>query len=167
MAPEGRIVVIGRVADRVADSIPFSLSQLLLLLIVRVSGFRLTRFSQIYADKSRRLPRDRAAEVRSAKATELPVWKRPPVSVANGLCHPWDWIPGQAELARDDTVYSFVELSGAPFHHFTFPPSKILSSAFYLFFTTPPRHHEILSGYCYHTQPQAVNLSSVGHPYKL
>ena len=31
----------------------------------------------------------RAAEVRSAEATELPVWKRPPVSVANGFCHPW------------------------------------------------------------------------------
>ena len=30
-----------------------------------------------------------AAEVRSAEATELPVGKRPPVSVANGLCHPW------------------------------------------------------------------------------
>ena len=30
----------------------------------------------------------RAAEVRSAEATELPVWKRPPVSVANGFCHP-------------------------------------------------------------------------------
>ena len=30
----------------------------------------------------------RAAEVCSAEATELPVWKRPPVSVANGLCHP-------------------------------------------------------------------------------
>jgi len=31
----------------------------------------------------------RAAEVCSAEATELPVWERPPVSVANGLCHPW------------------------------------------------------------------------------
>ena len=30
----------------------------------------------------------RAAEVCSAEATELPVWERPPVSVANGLCHP-------------------------------------------------------------------------------
>jgi len=29
-----------------------------------------------------------AAEVCSAEATELPVWKRPPVSVANGFCHP-------------------------------------------------------------------------------
>jgi len=29
-----------------------------------------------------------AAEVCSAEATELPVWKRPPVSVANGICHP-------------------------------------------------------------------------------
>ena len=29
-----------------------------------------------------------AAEVCSAEATELPVWERPPVSVANGLCHP-------------------------------------------------------------------------------
>jgi len=36
----------------------------------------------------------RAAEVRSAEATELPVWKRPPVSVANGLCHPWTLDPG-------------------------------------------------------------------------
>ena len=38
----------------------------------------------------------RAAEIRSAEATELPVLKRPPVSVANGLCHPYHWIPGQA-----------------------------------------------------------------------
>jgi tRNA (Thr-GGU) A37 N-methylase len=30
----------------------------------------------------------RAAEVCSAEATELPVWERPPVSVANRLCHP-------------------------------------------------------------------------------
>jgi hypothetical protein len=36
-----------------------------------------------------------AAEICSAEATELPVWKRPPVSVANGFCHPWDWIPAQ------------------------------------------------------------------------
>ena len=72
---------------------------------------------------------------------ELPVWERPPVSVANGLCHPRDWIPGQA---RDDTVYSLVELvSWEPFHHFTFPPSKILSSAFYHHvITTPPHHHK-------------------------
>jgi len=40
----------------------------------------------------------RAAEVCSAEATELPFWERPPVSVANGLCHP----------TRDDTVYSLV-----------------------------------------------------------
>ena len=32
--------------------------------------------------------RGRAAEVCSAEATELPVGERPPVSVANGLCHP-------------------------------------------------------------------------------
>ena len=32
--------------------------------------------------------RGRAAEVCSAEATELPVRERPPVSVANGLCHP-------------------------------------------------------------------------------
>jgi len=38
----------------------------------------------------------RAAEVCSAEATELPVWKRPPVSVANGLCHPWALDPGSA-----------------------------------------------------------------------
>ena len=30
----------------------------------------------------------RAAEACSAEATELPVWKRPPVSAANGFCHP-------------------------------------------------------------------------------
>ena len=36
----------------------------------------------------------RAAEVCSAEATELPVWKRPPVSVANGLCHPKALDPG-------------------------------------------------------------------------
>ena len=30
----------------------------------------------------------RAAEVCSAEATELPVGERPPVSVANGICHP-------------------------------------------------------------------------------
>jgi len=46
-------------------------------------------FTQIDADNLR------AAEVCSAEATELPVWKRPPVSVANGLCHPWDWIPAR------------------------------------------------------------------------
>jgi len=63
------------------------------------------RFTLIYADKRRGLPRigvfwgrfrAGAAEVRSAEATELPVWKRPPVSVAKGLCHPRDWIPGHA-----------------------------------------------------------------------
>ena len=45
--------------------------------------FRVKLFTQIFADNIR------AAEVCSAEATELPVWKRPPVSVANGLCHPW------------------------------------------------------------------------------
>jgi len=42
----------------------------------------------------------RAAKVCSAEATELPVWKRPPVSVANGICHPLGhWIPAQVVLA--------------------------------------------------------------------
>jgi hypothetical protein len=53
------------------------------------TGYRVKRFTQISADSIR------AAEVRSAEATELPVWMRPPVSVANGLCHPWHWIPGR------------------------------------------------------------------------
>jgi len=35
-----------------------------------------------------------AAEVCSAEATELPILKRPPVSVANGLCHPQALDPG-------------------------------------------------------------------------
>ena len=72
----------------------------------------------------------RAAEVCAAEATELPVWKRPPVSVANGFCHPQaaaDWGYGarlllvwwlfqktgsrvKHALARDDTVYSLVVL---------------------------------------------------------
>jgi len=52
----------------------------------------------------------RAAEVCSADATELPVWKRPPVSVANGLCHPKALDPGSSKLARDDTVYSLMVL---------------------------------------------------------
>ena len=47
-----------------------------------------TRFTQIYADNLR------AAEVCSAEATELPFWERPPVSVANGLCHPTALDPG-------------------------------------------------------------------------
>ena len=69
-----------------------------------------TRFTQIYADNLR------AAEVCSAEATELPFWERPPVSVANGLCHP----------TRDDTVYSLVDLFRGnlstipPFHLSTF-----------------------------------------------
>jgi len=50
-----------------------------------------------------------------------------------------DWLvaskrldPGSSKPARDDTVYSLMVLiSGEPFQHFTFPPSKILSSAFY------------------------------------
>jgi len=43
----------------------------------------------------------RAAEVCSAEATELPVWMRPPVSVANGLCHPWALDHGsQAVMTR-------------------------------------------------------------------
>jgi len=58
----------------------------------------------------------RAAEVCSAEATELPVWKRPPVSVANGLCHPLALDPGSSHptkplrtlartpTARDDTA---------------------------------------------------------------
>ena len=58
------------------------------------------RFTRICADKRRRLTRIEvmgavsgfatlgAAEVRSAEATELPVWERPPASVANGFCHP-------------------------------------------------------------------------------
>ena len=43
----------------------------------------------------------RAVKVRSAEATELPVWERPPVSVANGLCHPLG--TGSRVAARDDT----------------------------------------------------------------
>jgi hypothetical protein len=62
----------------------------------------------------------RAAEVRSAEATELPVWKRPPVSVANGFCH-----PKGPRLARDDIVYSLLDL-----FQLTIPPSNIC--AFYL-----------------------------------
>ena len=45
---------------------------------------------------SRRLTRYWAAEVCSAEATELPVWKRPAVSVANGLCHPKALDPGSS-----------------------------------------------------------------------
>ena len=108
-------------------------------------------FTQIYAEKDAdwgfwgTFSGWGAAEVCSAEATELPVWKRPPVSVANGLCHPRaldhgsqavmtqnvvcmalfqnrvvvskDWIPGQACACRDDMVYSLMVLvSGAPFH---------------------------------------------------
>jgi len=41
-----------------------------------------------------------AAEFRSAEATELPVWKRPPVSVANGLCHPnGSWVKSPHQTA--------------------------------------------------------------------
>ena len=55
-----------------------------------------------------------------------------------------------SKLARDDTVYSLVDLfwgSFPPFHLSTFPPSKILQilsillSAFYQHVTTTPRHH--------------------------
>jgi len=56
--------------------------------------FRLKRFTQISVDNIR------AAEVCSAEATELPVWKRPPVSVANGLCHPWALDPGSRGSRR-------------------------------------------------------------------
>ena len=31
-----------------------------------------------------------------AEATELPVGERPPVSVANGFCHPWPLDPGSS-----------------------------------------------------------------------
>ena len=74
---------------------------------VLVSG---VGFTQINADNLR------AAEVCSAEATELPVWERPPVSVANGLCHPWALDPGSSHptkplralartpTARDDTA---------------------------------------------------------------
>jgi|GEM_PF-4494103 len=41
-----------------------------------------------------------AAEVRSAEATELPVWERPPASVANGFCHPWALDPGSRGSRR-------------------------------------------------------------------
>ena len=76
----------------------------------------------------------RAAEVCSAEATELPVWKRPPVSVANGLCHPKALDPGSIHptkplraLAgtpegRDNTECSLVDLfrgnlsTISPFH---------------------------------------------------
>jgi len=76
---------------------------------------------------------------------ELPVWERPPVSVANGLYHPRDWIPGQAELARDDTVYSLVELvSGllstiSPFHLSTFKDPVIRVLSLFHHPTTTPR----------------------------
>ena len=94
----------------------------------------------------------RAAEVCSAEATELPVWKRPPVSVANGLCHPpWALDPGSSYFTPTDRNRS-VEDPGLPgmtryiawwtcfggtfppFKLSTFPPSKIQSillSAFY------------------------------------
>ena len=54
--------------------------------------------------------------------------KRPPVSVANRLSHPWAPDPGSSTLAHDDTVYSLVgSVSGSgglvstipPFHLFT------------------------------------------------
>ena len=74
-----------------------------------------SRFARIYADKRHGLARYWAAEVCSAEATELPVWKRPPVSVANGLCHPWALNhgsivtdPARTPAARDDAVYSLV-----------------------------------------------------------
>ena len=96
----------------------------------------------------------RAAEVCSAEATELPVWKRPPVSVANGLCHPKALDPGSSFFTPPDRNRS-VEDPGLPgmtryiawwtcfggtfppFHLSTFLPSKILSillSAFYNLF---------------------------------
>jgi hypothetical protein len=56
--------------------------QILDFLTQTMPRIRHIRFTQIDADNLR------AAEVCSAEATELPVWKRPPVSVANGLCHP-------------------------------------------------------------------------------
>ena len=98
-----------------------------------------TRFTQIYADNLR------AAEVCSAEATELPFWERPPVSVANGLCHP----------TRDDTVYSLVELvSGEPFH---------LKNTF------PQKYRNFLHNPSYRPPLLLLDLmpSSLGHPYKL
>jgi hypothetical protein len=74
------------------------------------TGYRVKRFTQISADSIR------AAEVRSAEATELPVGKRPVVSVANGLCHPLGTgsrlkpphrivtDPARTPTARDDAV---------------------------------------------------------------
>ena len=104
---------------------------------------RLTRFTQINADNLR------AAEVCSAEATELPVSKRPPVSVASrddtvlwsggALFRGWVVVskrldPGSSTLARDDTIYSLVDLfrgnlsTFPPFHLSTFPPQKHLST---------------------------------------
>ena len=49
----------------------------------------------------------RAVKVRSAEATELPVWKRPPVSVTNRLCHPWTLDHGSSGSRR------FTRIKGA------------------------------------------------------
>jgi len=75
----------------------------------------------------------------------LPVWKRPPVSVANGFCHPF-WTGSRVKLshptgslpirrgprlARDDTTYSLRTCFGGtipPFHLSTFSPQKHLST---------------------------------------
>jgi hypothetical protein len=83
----------------------------------------------------------RAAEVCSAEETELPVWKRPPVSVANGLATPLGLDPGSRMRLPGMTRYIawWTCFGGTfpPFHLSTFLPSKILSillSAFYNLF---------------------------------
>jgi len=55
-----------------------------------------------------------AAEVCSAEATELPVWKRPPVSVANGLCHPWTQAPCLPAFSLLDrfALFTYIILHG-------------------------------------------------------
>jgi hypothetical protein len=81
------------------------------------------------------------------------------------LSHPTGSLPIRRgpRLARDDTVYSLVELvSGEPFHHFTFPP-------FHLKNTFPQKYRNFLHNPSYRPPLLLLDLmpSSLGHPYKL
>ena len=90
------------------------------------TGSRVTWFSQIYADKSRRLPR---IDIMGGSGFAtclywLDTCPYPALLIRVNLCNLWmiilkDWIPGQARLARDDTAFSMVDLftgSFSPFH---------------------------------------------------
>ena len=101
------------------------------------------------------------------------------------ICFRVGWVvfkrldPGSSKLARDDTLYSLVDLFLEPFHHFTFSPFQLQISALFICVNLrePPFHLSTLprfyhSTYIYggcgsHSHHPLRRGSSWGQPYNL